>query len=93
MQVSATALQTSLEQMVATIGLVVLTVILAIALLFGGIGSLPLTASAVETVLHDQEGNDGGPISYYRRGSHFTRCILQGLGADRNEHILREYPV
>ncbi|KZP12171.1 hypothetical protein FIBSPDRAFT_898391 [Athelia psychrophila] len=58
-EVSVTALQTSLEQLAATIGLVVLIVILAIALLIVGIGSLPLTVSTVERVLQRNNGNNG----------------------------------
>lgn len=58
-QASVTAFQTSLEQMAATIGLFVLKVILAIAFLIVGIGSLPLTVSAVEIVLQGREGNGG----------------------------------
>lgn len=56
---SVTTLQTSLEQMFATVGLVVLILIAAIALLIVGIGSLPLTVSAVQTVLDGKEGNGG----------------------------------
>lgn len=59
MQVSVPVLQTSLEQMVATIVLVALIMILAITLLIIGIGNLPLTVSTVETVLQGKEGNYG----------------------------------
>ncbi|KZP07023.1 hypothetical protein FIBSPDRAFT_1053201 [Athelia psychrophila] len=54
-----TAFQTSLEQMFATIGLVVLILVLAITLLIVGMGSLPLTVSTVEAVLQGKEANYG----------------------------------
>ncbi|KAF7979665.1 hypothetical protein HWV62_41653 [Athelia sp. TMB] len=50
-----TVMQTSLEQMIATIGLVVLIVVATIILLVAGIGNLPLTVSTVEAVLRGKE--------------------------------------
>ncbi|KAF7984926.1 hypothetical protein HWV62_9833 [Athelia sp. TMB] len=52
---AVTVMQTSLEQMFATVGLVVLILTAVISLLFVGIGNLPLTVSTVETVLQGKE--------------------------------------
>ncbi|KAF7966511.1 hypothetical protein HWV62_38092 [Athelia sp. TMB] len=56
---AVTVMQTSLEQMFATVGLVVLILTAVVSLLFVGIGNLPLTVSTVETVLQGKENISG----------------------------------
>lgn len=53
-----TILQTSAAQMFGTIALVVSILILAITLLFVGIGDIPLTVSTVEAVLRETDDPD-----------------------------------
>lgn len=53
-----TVLQTSLEQMYATVGLVVLILILALTILIVGVGSLPLMVSTVQAVLQERSNGD-----------------------------------
>ena len=53
MVVSMTILQTSLEQMLATVALFVAIMISIVGLLTTGIGSQPLTVATVEMVLHE----------------------------------------